>query len=48
MKEKVQIIEEALIPTPTKHNPKTDLVVIKQGKIYVVGVIVRHKDTGYL
>ena len=46
MKE-VQIIEEALIPTPTG-NLKPDLVVVNQGRVHVVDVTVRHEDTGYL
>jgi len=47
MKEKVQIIEEALIPTPTG-NLKPDLVVVNQGRVHVVDVTVRHEDKGYL
>ena len=47
MKEKVQIIEEALIPTQTG-NLKPDLVVVSQGRVRVVDVTVRHEDTGYL
>jgi len=47
MKGKVQIIEEALIPTPTG-NLKPDLVVVNQGRVHVVDVTVRHEDTGYL
>jgi hypothetical protein len=47
MKEKVQIIEEALIPTKTG-NLKSDLVVVNQGRVHVVDVTVRHEDTGYL
>ena len=46
-KEKIQIIEEALIPTPTG-NLKTDLVVVSQGRVHVVDVTVRHEDSGYL
>ena len=46
-KEKVQIIEEALIPTPTG-NLKPDLVVVNQGRVHVVDIMVRHEDTGYL
>jgi hypothetical protein len=47
MKGKVQIIEEALIPTQTG-NLKPDLVVVSQGRVHVVDVTVRHEDTGYL
>jgi hypothetical protein len=47
MKEKVQIIEEALIPTEAG-NLKPDLVVVNQGRVHVVDVTVRHEDTGYL
>ena len=43
----VQIIEEALIQTPTG-NLKPDLVVVNQGRVHVVDVTVRHEDTGYL
>jgi len=47
MKEKVQIIEEALIPTQAG-NLKPDLVVVSQGRVQAVDVTVRHEDTGYL
>jgi hypothetical protein len=47
MKEGIQIIEEALIETPTG-NLKPDLVVVSQGRVHVVDVTVRHEDTGYL
>jgi hypothetical protein len=47
MKEKVQIIEEALILTKTG-NLKYDLMVVNQGRVQVVDVTVRHEDTGYL
>ena len=46
-KKEVSVIEEAIIPTPTG-NLKPDLVVISQGRVHVVDVTVRHKDTGYL
>jgi len=39
MKEKVQTIEEALIPTPTC-NVKPDLVVVNQGRVHVLDVTV--------
>ena len=44
---KVQIIEEALIPTPTG-NLKSDLVLVKVGRVQVVDVTVRHENTPYL
>jgi len=47
IKERVQIIEEALIPTQ-RGNLKPDLVVVSQGRVHVVDVTVRHEDTGYL
>jgi hypothetical protein len=47
MKEGIEIIEEALIPTPTG-NLKSDLVVVNQGRVHMVDVRVHHKDTGYL
>jgi hypothetical protein len=40
MKGKIQVIEEALIPTPTG-NLKPDLVVVNQGMVHVVDVTVR-------
>ena len=48
MKEKVEIIEEAMIQTPTGTNLKPDLVVVNRERVYVVDVTVRHEDTGYL
>jgi predicted transcriptional regulator len=48
LKEKSQIIEEALIPTPTGNNLKPDLVVVNRGRVHVVDVTVRHEDAGYL
>jgi hypothetical protein len=48
MKEKVQIVEEAMIPTPMGKNLKSDLVVVNKGRVHVVDVTVRHEDTGYL
>jgi hypothetical protein len=48
MKEKVQIVEEAMIPTPKGQNLKSDLMVVNQGRSHVVDVTVRHEDTGYL
>ena len=47
MNEKVQIIEEAMIPTPIGKNLKPDLMVVNREKAYVVDVTVRHEDTGY-
>jgi hypothetical protein len=47
MKEKVQIIDEVLIPTE-KGNLKPDLVVVNQGTVHVFDVTVRHEDTRYL
>jgi hypothetical protein len=47
MREKIQIIEEAFIPTLTG-NLKPDVVVVKQGRVHVVDMRIRHEDTGYL
>jgi hypothetical protein len=47
-KEKVQIIKEALIPTPKGSNLKSDLVVVSQGRVHVIDVTVHHEDAGYL
>jgi len=47
MKQKIQIIEESLIPNPTG-NLKPDLVIVSQGRVRVVDVTVRHENTGYL
>jgi len=43
MKENVQIIEEALLPTQAC-NLKSDLVVVSQGSVHVVDITVRHED----
>jgi hypothetical protein len=42
VKEKVQIIEEVLIPTPTGHNLKPDLMLVNGGRVNVVDVTVCH------
>jgi hypothetical protein len=47
LKEKVQIYEEALIPTKTG-NLKPYLVVVNHRRDHVIDVTVRHEDTGYL
>ena len=44
---KVKIVEEDLIPTPTG-NLKSDLVLVKVGRVQVVDVTVRHENTPYL